>query len=54
MEHGFFMDKSQAPSDEALRAALGDKYKLWMEVRDRVMQVYPEGIEEWNFPGKKC
>ena len=53
MEHSFFMDKSQPPSGEALKEALGDKYKLWMEIRDRVFHLYPEGIEEWNFPGKK-
>lgn len=53
MEHSFFMDKSKTPTDEDLQAALGDTYNLWMEIRDRVMQVYPKGIEEWNFPGKK-
>jgi len=53
MEHSIFMDKSQVPSDAELRGVLGDKYKLWMEIRDRVYEKYPEGIEEWNFPGKK-
>jgi len=53
MEHSIFMDKSQVPSDPELRGVLGDKYELWMEIRDRVYEKYPEGIEEWNFPGKK-
>jgi hypothetical protein len=53
MENSIFMDKSQLPKDAELRGALGDKYELWMEIRDRVFQKYPEGIEEWNFPGKK-
>lgn len=53
MEHSIFMDKSQVPTDAELRGVLGDKYKLWMEIRDRVYEKYPEGIEEWNFPGKK-
>ena len=53
MEHSFFIDKSQVPSDAELRGVLGDKYELWMEIRDRVYEKYPEGIEEWNFPGKK-
>ena len=53
MEHSIFMDKSQVPTDAELRGLLGDKYKLWMEIRDRVYEKYPEGIEEWNFPGKK-
>jgi hypothetical protein len=53
MEHSIFMDKSQVPTDTDLRGALGDKYELWMEIRDRVFEKYPQGIEEWNFPGKK-
>jgi hypothetical protein len=53
MEHSIFMDKSQIPEDDDLRGALGDKYSLWMAIRDRVYEKYPEGFEEWNFPGKK-
>ena len=53
MEHSIFMDKSQIPTDDDLRGALGDKYELWMAIRDRVFEKYPEGCEEWNFPGKK-
>jgi hypothetical protein len=53
MEHSIFMDKSQIPADDDLRGALGDKYELWMAIRDRVFGKYPEGCEEWNFPGKK-
>ena len=47
------MDKSQVPTDVDLQAALGENYKLWMEIRDRVFEKYPTGTEEWNFPGKK-
>lgn len=47
------MDKSQIPSKEDLKEALGEKYELLMEIRDRVLQKYPQGMEEWNFPGKK-
>ena len=53
MEHSFFMDKSQIPTDTELRGALGEKYEFWMAIRDRVYEKYPEGTEEWNFPGKK-
>ena len=53
MEHSIFMDKSQVPTDAELRGALGDNYELWMAIRDRVFEKYPEGCEEWNFPGKK-
>lgn len=47
------MDKAHVPTDSDLKRALGDKYPLWMEIRDRVYLKYPEGKEEWNFPGKK-
>jgi len=53
MEHSIFMDKSRIPKDEDLRGALGDKYSLWMKIRDRGYEKSPEGFEEWNFPGKK-
>jgi hypothetical protein len=53
MEPGIFMDKSAVPADAGVREALGDKFELWKEIRDRVLQRYPEGVEEWNFPGKK-
>jgi len=53
MEHSIFMDKLQVPTDVELRRILGDKYELWMEIRDRVIHLYPDGAEEWNFPGKK-
>ncbi|RLD92702.1 MAG: hypothetical protein DRJ29_11010 [Bacteroidetes bacterium] len=43
MEHSIFMDKLKVPTDAELRRVLGDKYKLWMEIRDRVYEKYPEG-----------
>ena len=53
MDSSIFMDKEKQPDDTDLRKALGEKYKLWMEIRERVYEKYPEGREEWNFPGKK-
>lgn len=47
------MNKSLVPTDVDLRRVLGGKYSLWMEIRNRVINQYPEGKEEWNFPGKK-
>ena len=52
MDHSIFMDKGNPPADENLKQELGTKYELWMEIRARVFQKYPEGREEWNFPGK--
>ena len=53
MDHSIFMDKALRPTDSDLKKALGDKYTLWMEIHDQVFLKYPEGKEEWNFPGKK-
>ncbi len=53
MDSSVFMDKEQLPSAGDLKQALGDKHALWMEIRARVLEKYPEGKEEWNFPGKK-
>ena len=53
MDSSIFMDKEKQPAESDLREALGEKYQLWMEIRDRVFEKYPEGKEEWNFPGKK-
>jgi hypothetical protein len=53
MDQSIFMDKSAKPTEAALKEAIGDQYELWKAVRDRVIQVYPDGIEEWNYPGQK-
>ena len=53
MDHSIFMDKDSPPSGEDLKQALGSRYELWMEIRDGVLEKYPGGKEEWNFPGKK-
>jgi len=46
------MDKASTPSGKELKQVLGNKYELWMEIRAHVLQKYPDGKEEWNFPGK--
>lgn len=53
MDASVFMDKDQVPSDNDLKQVLGEKYELWLEIRNRVLHVYPKGSESWNFPGKK-
>lgn len=52
MDHSIFMDKTSMPTDEALKQALGSKFELWMTIREEVFLKYPDGKEEWNFPGK--
>lgn len=53
MDQSIFMDKSAEPTNKDLKSALGEDYALWNEIRDRVIQLVPDGVEEWNFPGKK-
>jgi hypothetical protein len=53
MDHSIFMDKSGEPTNKDLKSTLGEDYALWNEIRDRVIQLVPDGVEEWNFPGKK-
>jgi hypothetical protein len=53
METSIFMDKTKTPDNNDLQVALGDKYKLWLQIRDYVLQQYPKAIEEWNSPGAK-
>ena len=52
MDHSIFMDRDHEPTEEDLKLALGDSYALWTEIREHVRQRYPDGKEEWNFPGK--
>jgi hypothetical protein len=53
MDASVFMDKAQMPSENDLKQVLGEKHKLWMEIRKRVLHAYPGASESWNFPGKK-
>lgn len=53
METSIFTDKTQLPDDTILREVLGNMYSTWIEIRDFVFGMYPEAIEEWNFPGLK-
>lgn len=47
------MDKLPVPDESMLRAALGDTFSQWSNLRSFVLEVYPEASEEWNFPGAK-
>ncbi len=47
-----FTDKSIVPNDKDLVDRLGDTYVLWKQISDFVYQQYPDGKEDWNFPGK--
>lgn len=48
-----FMDKAVIPTDKDLDEKLDSSYKLWIQIKSMVMEMYPAGLAEWNFPGKK-
>lgn len=48
-----FTDKSIVPNDKDLIDGIGNTYDVWHQIMDLVYQQYPEGKEDWNYPGKK-
>ena len=48
-----FSDKAIKPTDKDLIERLGSTYNLWIQIHDFVMEKYPGGLAEWNYPGKK-
>lgn len=52
-DHSIFMDKLIVPNIDELKDKTGPLYPLWNELKDYIYSKYPEGREEWNFPGKK-
>lgn len=52
-DQSVFMDKGAVPSQKQLQEALGETAAKWDEVCDEVFRLYPDGKQEWNFPGKK-
>ena len=48
-----FPDKAITPTDKDLVEKLESTYSLWIRIQESVMEKYPNGLAEWNFPGKK-
>ena len=48
-----FPDKAAKPTEQGLEENLGCSYEIWKQIHDFVFEQYPNGIAEWNFPGKK-
>jgi len=48
-----FMDKESKPKEKDVAEKLGRTYHLWVELEQFVFEKYPNGIAEWNYPGKK-
>lgn len=48
-----FMDKEKIPTSSDVEKGVGASIHFWNQIRDYVLEIYPTGKEEWNFPGKK-
>lgn len=48
-----FTDKSIKPTDTDLIENLGTSYPIWKQLEKFVLEQYPNGCKEWNYPGKK-
>ncbi len=53
MDTNPFTDKKTTPSKAALGKAVGTKLKYWEEIVGFVHAAYPNGKDEWNYPGVK-
>jgi hypothetical protein len=53
MDISIFTDKAQKPDIADLMQPLAETYPLWIKIREFVLEKYPTGLEEWNFPGAK-
>ena len=48
-----FAEKTKIPGNEDLASVLGETVALWETIRQFVLEKYPAGMEEWNYPGVK-
>lgn len=48
-----FPEKEVKPTENELSEKLQDQYLLWKQIHDLVLEKYPDGVKEWNYPGKK-
>lgn len=48
-----FQNKLTKPIDQDLVDNLDSTYTLWFQLHDFVFEMYPNGLAEWNYSGKK-
>lgn len=48
-----FQDESAKPTDKDLAAKLDVAYDFWKQIHRTVLNKYPRGLAEWNYPGNK-
>lgn len=52
MALSIFTDKTKPPDNKKLSETLNGNFKLWNELKEFVINEYPEAVEEWKFAGK--
>ena len=52
-DSNIFTEKGLIPTDQDLIENLGTTYALWHQLQEFVLERYPKGLKEWNYPGKK-
>ena len=52
-DSSIFTEKGLIPTDQDLIENLGTTYALWHQLQEFVLERYPKGLKEWNYPGKK-
>jgi len=48
-----FPDKVTVPTESLLKKKIGPTYNLWQSIRRFTLEHYPNGKEEWYYPGVK-
>ena len=52
-DSNIFTEKGLIPTNQDLIKNLGTTYALWHHIQEFVLEQYPKGLKEWNYPGKK-
>jgi hypothetical protein len=48
-----FLDKSTQPTERQLKEAIADTYEYWIEIKNRIAELYGDTKGEWKFYSKK-
>jgi hypothetical protein len=48
-----FLDRSKQPAERQLKDAISDTYEYWIEIKNRIAELYGDTKNEWKFYSKK-
>jgi len=51
MPSSIFTEKNKKPEHEDLKKVLGKSYTFWEDIKEYILSKYPDGSEEWAYPG---